>query len=280
MTEIISVDPFRCRMWSYHDRMEQHIDENNCQAEIVSFQKFGQLVPALGRRLRGDPTYEVELICGARRRFVAMHLNKPLAVDVRQMSDMDAIIAMDIENRHRTDISPYERGLSYRTYLQNDVFKSQDEIARKLNISPSQISRLLKLAHLPSVIISAFRSPRDICETWALELASVLEDPQRRTATYARARAIAAMEVRPPAREILRQLVTASVPGGKVKLARHDKVVSDRRGKPLFRVRHLSNKIAVIVPARLMPANRLAQLQSAVAQVLEEEEEISRQPAG
>lgn len=75
---ILSVNPFRACMWSLHDRCDRHVNEETCRAEIESFATHGQLVPAPGRLLRDDPDHEVELIYGARRLFVARHLNRPL----------------------------------------------------------------------------------------------------------------------------------------------------------------------------------------------------------
>src|SRR6185437_1019895 len=117
MSHITSVNPFRCRMWDLHDRLEYLILEDTCRAEIASFEKYGQLIATLGRPLRGDPDYDIELVCGARRLFVARHLNVDLLVEVREMTDQDAIIAMDMENRQRRDVSPYERGLSFARSL-------------------------------------------------------------------------------------------------------------------------------------------------------------------
>src|SRR5262249_20674676 len=165
---VVSASPFRVRMWSLHDRCEEHVNEETCKAEIESFAKHGQLVPALGRVLHGDPGHDIELIYGARRLFVARHLNVPLLVEMREISDRDALIAMDIENRQRTDISPYERAMSYARWLSTGHFGSQDDIARALRISSSQVSRLLRLAKLPSVILNAFTSPLEICEALGL----------------------------------------------------------------------------------------------------------------
>src|SRR5215472_14327187 len=61
------VSPFRCRMWSLHDRLEEHITEESCKAEIESFQSHGQVVPVIGRPVPEDPGYDFELIFGARR---------------------------------------------------------------------------------------------------------------------------------------------------------------------------------------------------------------------
>lgn len=269
MAEFASVNPFRCRAWEFHDRLEQHVNESNCRAEIESFLKHGQLVPALGRPIQGDPDYDVEIICGFRRLFVARNLNKPLLVELRQMTDAEAFIAMDIENRHRRDVSPYERGLSYLTCLREKLYRSQEDIARALKVSPSQVSRLIKLAQLPSVIISAFRSPADLCEAWGQDLEAVLIEAKSRERICARAREIAGMRIRPEAREIMRELLRAAAPGRKAKVPRHDVVVTDRGGKSLFRIRHLSNTIALLLPVERMTANRLAQIRSAVVEVLE-----------
>lgn len=269
MNSVVSIDPFRCRMWDLHDRLEQHIDEITCKAEIESFEKNGQLIPALGRPLPGRQEHEVELIYGARRLFVAQYLNKPLLVELRDLTDAEAIIAMDIENRHRVDISPYERGRSYVKWLRGGYFKSQDEIARALRVSPSQVCRLIKLATLPSVVVAAFASPIEICETWALDLAAILEDTERRRATCSRARLIAAQYPRPPARDVYRQLLSASIPGQKIRPKAHDEVVTDTHNKPLFRIRHQSNAIAIILPMDKLSAPRLKELRLQITQVLQ-----------
>jgi ParB family chromosome partitioning protein len=272
MKTIVSVDPFRCRMWELHDRLEHDIDENSCRSEIESFRRHGQLVPVLGRPLQGDPDFEVELIYGARRLFVSRHLNQPLRVEMRQVSNAEGIIAMDIENRHRRDISPYERGRSYLRWLRGGCFKSQDDIARALGVSASQVSRLLKLAQLPTVVIAAFRSPVDIYERWAFDLAAALEDPQRRAPTLARARAISALSSRPPGREIYRQLLAASLPGRKTRMRPHDDVIRCRDDRPLFRVRHHSNTVALMLPVERVSAQVLTLICAAVAGVLQETE--------
>lgn len=270
MKTIVSMDPFRCRMWDLHDRLESHIDESTCKAEIESFLKHGQLVPVLGRPLRGDPSHDIELIYGARRLFVARHLGRPIMVEVREVSRSEGIIAMEIENRHRLDISPYERGLSYLHWLRAGYFKSQEDLSHALQVSPSQISRLLKLALLPAVVVNAFRTPVDICETWAPDLAAALADTQRRGPTCTRARAIAALPARPEPREVYRQLLAASVPGRKVKHRPRDEVVSGANGKPIFKIRHHASTVALVLPLDKLSASQLSQIRAVVLAVLQD----------
>jgi len=34
MEPVVSVNPFRCRMWSLHDRMDEYLNEATCRPEI------------------------------------------------------------------------------------------------------------------------------------------------------------------------------------------------------------------------------------------------------
>jgi ParB family chromosome partitioning protein len=269
MSQIVSVNPFRCRLWDFHDRLEQLIVEDNCRVEISSFSKHGQLIPALGRPLHCNPDYEIELICGARRLFVARHLNVPLLVEIRDMTDRASVIAMDIENRQRQDISPYERGLNFARCLRAAYFESQDDLARALRISQSQVSRLLTLTGLPSVIVNAFTSPLEIREGWGPDLAKASQDPKRREATIARARALACSSPRPSAIEVYQQLVAAAVAGQRPRTRPHDEVVTDVDGTPLFRIRSQEKAIAVLLPRDQISQETLNAVRDAVRDVLQ-----------
>lgn len=269
MPKIIAMSPFRCRVWDLHDRFESHVTEDTCKAEIESFSKHGQLIPALGRLIQGDPSYDVELVCGARRLFVARHLNKPLRVEIRELSDMEAIVAIDIENRQRTDISPYERGVIYTRWIRAGYFESQDDLVRALKISASRVSRLLKLARLPSIVVDAFGNALKICESWGLDLIEAIDDPLRRTATINKARAIAGVTPRPPPREVYRQLVSAPVRGCKPKPKFHDEVVTGDNGAPLFRIRHQRTSIALLLPVNEVSVHTLDKIRRAVVAILQ-----------
>ena len=278
MPSIVSINPFRCRMWRLHDRIDCYVTEESCRPEIESFERHGQMVPALGRRLRGDPDHDVELIYGARRLFIARHINQPLLVDLRDLSDHDAIVAMDIENRHRVDISPYERGLSYAKWLRAGYFQSQENLARALQVSCSQVSRLLKLAKLPTVIVSAFASPADICESWGLSLIEALNDPTRRESTIRRARAISSNPQRLPAIDVYRQL-RASAAGRRSKVKARDEVIKDDKGNPLFRVRNQRHSVALVLPLEKVSAESLELVCRTVATLLQNTTDLQRRTA-
>jgi ParB family transcriptional regulator, chromosome partitioning protein len=270
MKSVVAVNPFECRMWDMHERLDTQVSEESCKSEVESFIKHGQLIPVMGRPLRGDPTHKVELIFGARRLFVARHINVPLLVELREMTDREAFVSMDIENRQRTDVSAYERGLSYARWLRAGHFRSQDDIARALRISASQVSRLLKLAQLPSVILEAFESPAAICEGWGLEIMQVLDEPTRRQGAIRAARSIAAMSPRPRAREVYRKLLSPAENGRRIKTQAHDEVVKDRGGQPLFRIRQQSSSVAFVVPMTKVAPDTLENVRQAIVEILQE----------
>jgi len=248
-----------------------HITEDSCRSEIESVHKHGQLLPVLGRPLKNDPLYKAELIYGARRLFIARHLNIQLHVELCQLSDAEAIVAMDIENRVRKDISPYERGLCYARWLREGYFKSQLDIARTLRISGAQVSRLLKLARLPAVVVDAFQSPTDIIEGWGIEISDGLDDPDRRTWIVRSARNIARQVPRPPAREVYRSLISACADRHRNKRSVHDEVVTDDSGNPLFRIRKHTSSISLVIQLSTLTSASLEDVRHGLAEILTRE---------
>ncbi len=268
MQSIIHADPFKCRVWHLHQRLAGEIDEQTCKAEIESFAAHGQRVPVMGRRLQNDPDYEIELAYGARRLFAARHLNLPLLVEVREFTDREGLIAMDIENRQRQDISPYERGLSYRRWLQSGHFKSPKEISETLKVSAPQVSRLLQLARLPAVVVNAFRGPIEIRESWGLKLIELLDDPQRCAATIRSARSLGNKSPRLQGSDVMRKLLAFSVRGRKPKREPHDKVVLGSDGSAVFRIRYLNNAIALIFEAEKISERSLSRIEKVLGAIL------------
>ncbi len=268
LESIISANPFRCRMWDMHDRLDSHITVETCRDEIDSVSKHGQHLPALGRRLHGNSAHDFELIYGARRLFIAQHLNVPLLVEIKALSDKQALIAMDIENRVRKDISPYERGLSYLLWLRYGHFDSQDDIASSLRISASQVSRLIKLAKLPAVVIESFGNPLAICEAWGTRLYAALQGSRSRQALIATARAIAASSTTTTPDAVYRQLLVAAAGSRPIKHPSHDEIVRGPAGNPLFRIRQQQHSIALVLPMHLLKPRTKEAICKSVADIL------------
>jgi ParB family chromosome partitioning protein len=244
------VDPFDCRMWEWHDRLQEYVDENTCRDVIESLSREGQKHPVLARPAR-DRAAKFELIYGARRLFAARHLNQKLLARVREIDDREAFIEMDIENRLRRDISPYERGMSFRSWLLGGHFRSQEEIARTLGLSTAQVSRLMKFSELPTAIVNAFGDPRQIRESWAVVLAERCAEPASRERLLAAGRSLSHAETRLDAKEVFRRLLNLSRPGagaGAVpRSSGRDQIVRSPEGQPLFKISYRHRDLHVII---------------------------------
>jgi ParB family chromosome partitioning protein len=271
MERTVKINPFRCRVWSEHGRLEEYLSEESCREEITSFQQHGQVVPLIGRRLIDDPTHEVEIICGARRLFVAQHLNVDVTVALRELTDRQAICVQEVENQHRKDVSPYERGRSMVRWIAAGYFESQEEIARMLNISASQVCRLIKVAKLPSVVVNAFASPLDICEAWGLELFAAWQDPERRAKLSSSARALAARNPRASKNEVFERLVSQKPAKAGHTTADHDEVVLDANGTPLFRIRYQRKSVALMFSTARIPERSMRIIKKALVALLQDE---------
>jgi len=265
---MVSINPAQCRMWALHERLEEDINEKTCKAEIQSFQEHGQLIPVLGRRLHQDRTHEVELIYGARRLFVARHLNMPLLVELCSYSDREGIIAMNIENGQRLDISAYERGLGYEHWLRAGCFASQQDLARALTLSRSHVSRMLKVATLPRPIVDAFGGPRALPESWGVHLAQLLEMPGRLEQCLQTAKEIMAITSRPAPHEVYRMLLESMSSQHRRKVSAHDRVVRTEGGASLFSIRSQGDSIAIIVPLRGLPPDTFQDIANAIENTL------------
>ncbi|HEY4547196.1 MAG TPA: ParB/RepB/Spo0J family partition protein [Pedomonas sp.] len=186
-TRVELVDPARCKPWVYSDRDRTLLNEQECADLIDSYKATGrQQLPALVRRLKDDPAHDFEIIYGNRRHWAALwmqqngHPDFKFLVTIKNLTDAEAFIESDIENRTRKDLSDLERAKKYRQSLEIFFRGDQKGMAGSLGISESTLSRLLSLAELPSEVIGAFEHPYDIKATYAVTLSPLLNNPASR----------------------------------------------------------------------------------------------------
>jgi ParB/RepB/Spo0J family partition protein len=277
---IESVNAAECRVWHLHARGDVP-DEVSCASLIDSIRANGQRIPVLGRRCGAPGEVAIELIYGARRLFAAQHLGIELLVDVRDLDDRAAIIAMDIENRVRADISPYERGMSYRSWLSAGYFSSQADLAASVGISEAQVSRLLRYAELPAAVVGAFDSPAAIKEQWAVTLAKRCQDPTTRQLTVRRARESVHSQSHSTPQAVYAALVHDG-PRSMANSRSRDQVVQDCAGKPLVRIGFRSRAVHIILPKEKVTPRLLRQISEYLRTILtvgfEPEEEVDVSP--
>lgn len=136
----------------------------------------------------GNDQYEI--VFGHRRHRACLELGLPVLAVVEEVSDQELFKEMDRENRARADLAPWEQGVMYRRALNEQLFTSQDQLARELGVDPGNLSKALRLADLPEAVVHAFSSPLDLQFRWAKALNDALQaDPE---GVVARAQELAA----------------------------------------------------------------------------------------
>lgn len=181
------VDPARCRVWEGHNRDYAALTEETCADLIESFKAEGrQNFAAIVRRVEGDPDHDWEIICGARRHWSVSWMRAHertdfrFLIEPRELTDEEAFRLADLENRNRRDLSDYERARDYARAVERYYGGNQQQMAERLEVSKSWLSRYLELARLPAEIVAAFTTPHVIGISHAAILAPLLRiDDQR-----------------------------------------------------------------------------------------------------
>ena len=180
------VEPEQCRMWERHTRRYDLLNEARCRDLIEGIKAQGsQHTPAIVRALEGDGPHKYEVVCGARRHWAVSWLRAhnytqyKFLVDVQNLTDEQAFRMGDSENRHRQDICDYERAVDYQKAIER-YYRSQQDMAERLEVSPSWLSRLLDLARMPEDIAKAFPDITELRVVHAMKLKPYYGNPKTR----------------------------------------------------------------------------------------------------
>ena len=208
---VLSVDPKRIRPWAYHNRTESWYTRERCQDVIDSIARDDQQVPALARKLSGDPRYDYELIYGMRRRFACEVLNRKLKVRLIDADDARAAVLMHIENAERQDITPMERALSFQSQIEGKVFSTQESLSEAIGLSKGQVAKMLKAAQLMRhpTIGALFSDKSSVPVEQAYKLATLMERPGAREVVLKAAQNLKKGEGRPEASDVLKRLIAS-----------------------------------------------------------------------
>lgn len=244
------VDPARCRIWSEHNRDYAKLDEARCADLIESFKAQGrQEFPAIVRRVQNEPGIDFEVISGARRHWTVSWLRQHnyadfrYLVEVRELTDEEAFRISDLENRARDDLSDIERARDYLKALGRHYGGKQKDMAERLKVSETWLSRYLDLARLPAELIAAFADPHELKIKHVSQLKPLLKPEDRAQRLLAGAKTIAdekgeGIPLKP--QDVLRRLAAAADPpkrsGTPKKSGKAEpEVVTSAAGKPVLR---------------------------------------------
>ncbi|WP_294204363.1 ParB/RepB/Spo0J family partition protein [uncultured Sphingomonas sp.] len=218
------LDPARVKIWPGNARNYDLLSEAHCRELIDSIiAEGGQKVPAVVRRIEGDPDHDYEVIAGTRRHWSISWLransypDMMFVAQVAQLDDEAAFRLADLENRARADVSDFERARNYLAALQTHYGNHQTRMAERLKLSKGWLSKMLKVAALPDEVVGAFASPHEVQLKPGYALAQAMQDPMEAPAIIGVAQYIARQQAerredgKPPipASEVLHRLLTA-----------------------------------------------------------------------
>lgn len=219
------LDPARVRIWPGNARNYAYLTEESCRELIDSIvAEGGQKVPAVVRRVDGDPEHDFEVIAGTRRHWSISWLrahsypDMQFVAQVAQLDDEAAFRLADLENRARADVSDLERARNYLDALKTHYGNHQTRMAERLKLSKGWLSKMLKVAAIPDAVIEAFASPGEVQLKPGYALAQAMQDPGEAHTITRMAKQIAGEQAarrragQPPypATDVLRRLLNAS----------------------------------------------------------------------
>ena len=136
----------------FQPRREFNADEIASLAE--SIKSHQQLQPVLVRIVDG----RYQLISGERRLRATIHAGlDTIRAEVREADDRLVAELAIIENLQRKDLSPIEKALSFKRYIEEHKCK-QDDLARRLSIDRSTIANLMRLLELPQSVLDLLQA--------------------------------------------------------------------------------------------------------------------------
>jgi ParB family chromosome partitioning protein len=193
----ISIRPSDCSVWDGNPRDVPGLSAESCRSLIESIaQEDGNRIPVLVRRNPPGADYPYQLLVGSRRRFSVDWLNHNGRPEIRltalivDLTDEEAFRLADIENREREDITELDRARSYQNAVDRFYGGVQSRMAEALNLSNSQLSRLLALAQMPDEVVNAFATRDELRVRHSEVLTPLLRRPEQRERLLAAAREV------------------------------------------------------------------------------------------
>jgi ParB family transcriptional regulator, chromosome partitioning protein len=204
------LDPKRIKPSRFANRHELSFAGPEFEGLKAEIQSAGRNVqPIKVRRVGqgGDGQDEYEIAFGHRRHRACLELGLPVAAIVEVLTDAQLFTEMERENRERQDLSPWEQGVMYKRAIDDGLFPSIRSLATSIGAQPGNVSTAIHLSSLPPEVIEAFPSPLSLQFRWAAALkAAIDKSPDD---VLVRARELAAMTPKLPAKEVLARLTGA-----------------------------------------------------------------------
>ena len=155
---IVSLDPHLVDPSFVRDRVDE--EEADFAVFRQGISESGQLQPILVRP-HPDRPGRFMIVFGHRRARAARELGLPVRAVVKEIEEINHIIAQGQENSRRADLTFIERSLLARKLM--EMSQSKDTIKAALTIDDTTLSRMLSVVEtIPSALIEAIGSARGV----------------------------------------------------------------------------------------------------------------------
>ncbi len=231
-----------CFTWKYANRMQQYVNDSTCAELISNIKHSGQKIPAIARKVNS----KYEIICGIRRLYACNKLQIPILLAIIDVDDKEALLIMDAENRERLDISPYERAIDYKKWIECGVYKNYKEIQELTGMKKSWFSQLISLSELNPQIIKLFNDPINLKQKWGYNIRLLCKDKISEDRMLQVAKNIQNKNYKP--RTIyLKLLQSCQVDNTE----NTEEIVTNHLGKRLFKIKYLDRTTNIIINKKL-----------------------------
>ena len=149
-SNIIEIDPKKCRNWKYADRNKFEL--GNLEELAEDIKQNGQLQPAIVRKIE-SLDYSYEVIAGERRWRACLIAEINLKAVLTNEDDAGCLIIQTSENKKKS-LSAYSLAVAYEK-LMIDLSISQNELSRRLNIPKTSFSELMSFNKVPKEVWEA-----------------------------------------------------------------------------------------------------------------------------
>ena len=249
---LLRLDPKSIALTEFANRHALGLDtsDESFKALKESIRTHGQDTPVRVRPAAPGAAKPYELVEGHRRHAACLALDKEADGGFPILARLDAaakdtknlVLKMYRENAERMDLSPYEYGRMFQSWLAAKVFQRQGELAKAVGLVDSSVTKYLQVAELPAEVIAAFGDPRMIALRWVSDLSRALKHDG--AAVRAAARAIAARNPRPVVDAVYRELAAVGVEPSKATSSSREETVKIK-GKVAFSLTRRSGRVTV-----------------------------------
>jgi ParB family chromosome partitioning protein len=249
---LLRIDPKQIARTEFANRHELSLSEQDAafQQLMASIREHGQDTPVRVRPSPAGSALPYELVEGHRRHAACLALDAErdggflilARLDAAAIDTRDLVLKMYRENAEREDLSPYETGRMFQSWLDARVFPKQGALAKAVGLSDPAVTRYLQVAGLPIEVFQAFGDPRVIAYRWAQDLTAAIKARPDQVITAAVR--IASNEPRPAPEAVLRELLAVTAPAGKRPSPSREEVVKIR-GKVAFRIARKDGRLTI-----------------------------------